>query len=288
MEGVETIQRGEDAYPKALVRVPHPPSCLRLRGSLGGVGIRRVALVGSRQSDDYGLEVAWTMARTLARAGVSVISGGAEGVDSAAHRGALKAGGHTTVVLGSGMDQLYPASNRELFEQVVAQGGALVSEYDDDFQATSWSFPKRNRIVAGLSEAVVVVRARERSGALNTAKWARQLGVSLFAVPGDVRSELSVGPHTLLRQGARLVASAEDLLEVLGLSVQTELPATSPAGLDATASTLYRLLGREPRHTDEVARAAGLSPGPALAALLTLELQGLCEQRPGHFFLRRT
>jgi DNA processing protein len=288
MEGVETIQRGEGAYPQALLRIPHPPSQLRMRGSLGGSGARRVAIVGSRRPDDYGLEMARTIARDLARAGVSVISGGAEGVDSAAHRGALEAGGHTVVVLGSGLGQLYPASNRDLFERVVEKGGALVSEYDDDFRATPWSFPKRNRIVAGISEAVVVVRAGERSGALNTARWARKLGVALFAVPGDVRSELSAGPHDLLRQGARLAASAGDVLEVLGLTAQLELPGTNPAGLDPAASALYQILGREPRHADEVAHAAGLSPGPVLAALLDLELQGLCEQRPGHFFLRRT
>jgi DNA processing protein len=291
MEGVRTILRGEGDYPEALLRVPQPPVRLRLRGCLAPAKIRRVprvAVVGSRECDEYGLEMARAIAGGLARAGVSVMSGGAEGVDSAAHQGALESGGHTTVVLGGGMGHLYPASNRDLFARVVAQGGALLTEYDDDFHATTWSFPQRNRIVAGLSEAVVVVRARERSGALITAEWARKLGVPLLAVPGDARSDLSAGPHGLLRQGARLAASASDVLNALGLAGQLELPAADPVGLDADASALYRVLGREPRHADDVARAAGLLPGPALAALLALELQGLCEQRPGHYFLRRT
>ncbi len=291
MEDVQTILRGEGAYPEALLRIPQSPARLRLRGSLGPKGIGRVirvAIVGSRHADEYGQEMARAIAAGLGRAGVSVISGGAEGVDSAAHRGALESGGHTVVVLGSGMDRLYPVSNRDLFARVVAQGGALLSEHDDDFHATTWSFPQRNRIVAGLSEAVVVVRAGERSGALITAEWARRLAVPLFAVPGDARCDLSAGPHALLRQGARLAASADDILGALGLAGQLELPPAGPIGLDADAAALYRVLEREPRHADDVARSAGLSPGPALAALLVLELQGLCEQRPGHYFLRRT
>jgi DNA processing protein len=243
-------------------------------------------VVGSRRCDEYGADLARGIAAGLARAGVSIVSGGARGVDAAAHEGALEAGGHTVAVLGTGVDVVYPAEHRDLFERIVASGGALVSEQPDGTPGWKGNFPRRNRIVSGMSDAVVVVRAGERSGALITAAWATSQGVPVLAVPGDARDPLSAGPHGLLRHGARLAASAEDVLAVVGVEAppprQVELPA-----LGAGASALLSALGRKPRHADEVARAAGLAPGAALAALLTLEIEGLCEQRPGHYFLRR-
>jgi DNA processing protein len=215
-----------------------------------------------------------------------VVSGGAEGVDAAAHRGALDAGGHTVAVMGCGLDFVYPVGHRDLFARIVARGGALLSEYEDAVPPAEYTFPQRNRIVAALCRAVVVVRAGERSGALITAKWAHRLGVTLLAVPGDVRSPLSAGTLALLRQGARPAASAEDVLAAVGLLPLRVEPAPAPA-LAGDAAAVYRALSREPVHADAVARAAGLAPGPALAALLELELEGLCEQRPGPLFRRR-
>jgi DNA processing protein len=284
MESARTLRPGDGHYPEPLARIPERPEALRVRGALGGA--RRVALVGSRVPDEYGVDVARDLAAGLARAGISVVSGGALGIDAAAHEAALDAGGHTVVVLGTGVDVVYPARHRDLFERVLAAGGALVSEQPDGTRALRHLFPRRNRIVSGLSDAVVVVRAGEQSGALITAAWARAQGVPVLAVPGDVRDPLSAGTTALLRSGARVAASAEDVLAALGLDAPAEPQLSLPA-LGAEESALLSALARRPRHADEVARAARLAPGAALAGLLALEVQGLCEQRPGHYFLRR-
>jgi DNA processing protein len=286
MEAPRTIRPGAGPYPAALSRVSDRPSELRLVGSLGAPRAR-VAIVGARRTDEYGADLAHELAAGLARAGVSVVSGGARGVDAAAHEGALSAGGHTVAVLGTGVDVVYPAEHRDLFGRIVAGGGALVSEQPDGTPGFKANFPARNRIVSGMSDAVVVVRAGERSGALVTAAWARSQGVPVLAVPGDVRDPLSAGTLRLLREGARVAASAGDVLAAIGIAV-AEAACPELPRLGAAESALLSALARRPRHAGEVARAAGLAPGAALAGLLALEIQGLCEQRPGHYFLRRT
>jgi DNA processing protein len=290
MEAARTIRPEDGHYPQALARRAEAPAALRVRGSLGGER-PRVAVVGTRLPDEYGSELARRIASGLARAGVSVISGGAIGVDAAAHKAALDAGGHTVAVLGSGLDAPHPASNARLFARILESGGALVSELADGMEARRWTFPERNRIVSGMSDAVVVVRAAAKSGALITADWAKRQGVPVFAVPGDVDHPLSAGPLALLRSGAQLAAAAEDVLGALGIAaaplpVQPSLPLLG-LGLDVGARALLEALGPRARHADELARAARLPPAAALAGLLELELEGLCEQRPGHQFLRR-
>jgi DNA processing protein len=285
METPTTLRPGDGSYPPALLRLADPPAELRLRGSLGGPG-RRVALVGARSCDEYGRDLAARLARGLARAGVTVVSGGALGVDAAAHQGALEGGGTTVVVLGAGVDRPGPASNGPLFDRVLASGGGLVSELPDGTPPLPHHFVLRNRLVAALCDAVVVVRAAPGSGALITAARARELGVPLLAVPGDLHLALSQGPHRLLREGARLATSAEDVLAAIGLEPgrQPELPQLAAPAED---QPLLDALSASPRHLEEVARLAGLRPGAALAALLRLELDGRCEQRPGQRFLRR-
>jgi DNA processing protein len=281
---VFTLRRGDPGYPAPLERLPEPPAWLRVRGNL--LAARRVALVGARLPDEYGDSMAAALAWGLARAGLSVVSGGAQGVDAAAHRGALEAGGHTVAVMGCGLDHAYPAGHRDLFERIVAAGGALVSEYDDAFHPERWTFPERNRIVAALCDAVVVVRAGERSGALITAGWARRLGVPLLAVPGEAGHPLSAGPLALLRAGARPAVEPEDVLRELGLA-RSAAPAPARPEPGGDAGAVLRALGGRGCHADEVAREAGLGAGAALAALLSLELAGLVEQRPGQVFRRR-
>ena len=284
MESARTLRPADGRYPAALARVAERPAELRLRGNLGDR--RRVAVVGSRATDEYGADLAREIAAGLARAGVSVVSGGALGVDAVAHEAALDAGGHTVAVLGTGVDVTYPASHRELYGRILASGGALLSPFPDGTPGFRSNFPARNRIVSGLSEAVVVVRAGARSGALITASWARAQGVPVLAVPGDVRDPLSAGTTGLLKAGARAVASAGDVLEIIGIEAHPQPQRTLP-NLAGDETALLGALARRPRHADEVARTAGVAPGAALAGLLALEVLGLCEQRPGHYFLRR-
>ncbi len=284
MDVPRTLRPGDGPYPGLLAQIPDRPALLRVRGDLRGE-VRRAAVVGSREPDGYGEDMARAIAAGLARAGISVVSGGARGIDGVAHRAALEAGGHTVAVLGTGVDVPYPAQHRGLFAQVLEAGGGLVSEQPDGTPAFKQNFPARNRIISGMCEVVVVVRTRAESGALITASWARSQGRAVLAVPGDARDELSAGTHALLRGGARLVCSAADVLSEMGLAevqAQRPLPALSCEG-----STLLAALSRKPRHAGEVAQAAGMRVSEALAGLLSLELEGLCEQRPGHYFLRR-
>ena len=259
-----------------------------MRGELPRPGDRVVAVVGSRTAGPAGLDQARKIGWALARAGAWVASGGAVGIDAAAHVGCLEAGGRTVVVLGGGLDHLYPAENRELFARIVESGGGLVSEMDDGRRAAAWSFPRRNRIVAALGEATVVVRAGAESGALLTAGDAARLGQRVWAA-GGVPGDEGVGLRTLAEAGASVFGTVEELVSGLGLDegVGTAIDAADPRSLDGEAATLLGALDREPRGADEVARRAGVGPAAVLAGLMELELLGLVERRPGRGFARR-
>jgi len=286
MDLARTLHPGDGTFPGALTRIPGPPASLRLRGVLGSP-VARVAIVGARDADEYGRDMARRLARGLARAGVSIVSGGARGIDAEAHEGALEAGGHTVVVLGCGVDQPTPRSQRILFERVLEAGGALLSEYEDGTPVRDFRLVERNRLVSGLADAVVVVRASRTSGALITAALARRQGRPLLAVPGEAGHPLSEGPLRLLREGARLAAEPADVLGCLGLAAgqQAELPL---GDLAPPARALLGALSLAPRHVAEVASLALQTTSEALAGLLMLELDGLCEQRPGQRFVRRS
>ena len=285
LDQVRTLLPGDGEFPEALTRIPRPPGSLRLRGALGAPRAR-VAIVGAREADEYGRDLARRLARGLARAGISIVSGGARGIDAEAHEGALEAGGHTVAVLACGVDRPTPRGNRVLFERILEAGGGLLSEYPDGTETRDYQFVERNRLVSGVSDAVVVVRAGRGSGALITARLARLQQKPLLAVPGEVDHPLSEGPLGLLREGARLATGPEDVLECLGLAPaqQVELPL---GDLASPARELLGALTLAPRHLAEVARDARLSTGEALAGLLVLELDGLCEQRPGQRFVKR-
>lgn len=284
MRGACTIRRGEEGWPSALALLPDPPAFLRVRGTLPGRGERLVAVVGSRACSARGLDEARRIGAALARAGVWVVSGGAAGVDAAAHAGCLEAGGRTIVVLGGGLDHLYPAGNLGLFARVVESGGALVSELEDGRGAAAWSFPRRNRIVAALGEATVVVRAGARSGALLTAAHAARLGRVVWAAAGVSGGEGN-GLRQLLGGGASPFRSVDGLVAGLGLAPRA-FDRGVPETLGGEAAALLGALGRDPRGTDEVAGRAGLSPAAVLAGLMELELLGLVERRPGRGFAR--
>jgi DNA processing protein len=257
----------------ALLRAIHdPPRRLYLRGGgaselLSGPA---VAVVGARACSPYGAQVARMLGRKLAAAGVVVVSGLARGVDGEAHRGALESDGHTVAVLGCGIDRDYPAAHAGL-AHTIAERSLLVSEYEPGVEPAPWRFPARNRIVAGLCAATVVVEARERSGALITADFALEEGREVFAVPGEITSALSAGTNALLRLGATPLTSAADVLEALGLETETRSAAPHP---------LLQLL---PASADELARRTGLSPGAIAAALAELELSGLAAEGDGTY-----
>ena len=247
-----------------------------------------MSVVGSRESSADGLRLARSLGAAIARTGAWVVSGGALGIDAAAHAGAVEVGGRTMVVLGGGLDHLYPAENRGLFARAVESGGGLVAEVDDGRRAAIWSFPRRNRIVAALGEATVVVRAGAKSGALITARYAARIGQPVWVaseVPGDEGN----GLRQLASEGAREFRTAAELAAALqlGLVARAGWEAPDAAGLDGTAAVLWGALDGEPRGPDDVARRAGVGPGAVLAGLMELELLGLVERRPGRGFARR-
>jgi DNA processing protein len=304
--GARAVTLGDPSYPQLLRAIENPPPVLYVRGELPG-DRRRVALVGARAADDPALQLSRQLGEQLAIAGIEVVSGGARGVDAEAHAGALWGGGHTVAVLGSGIDVAYPPENAALFERIAAGGGALVSELPPGTPATRPNFPRRNRTIAGLSHATVVVRATAESGALITAQHAKAQGRPIFAVPGEEGEALTAGPLRLLAAGdAAPVTCAREILELLGWSVPGKLAAREDAvvpsrpsaarppaprppeqALDGAALRVWEILdGQRPIHVDVLAARARLATHDALRWLTELELKGLIHQRPGKYFLR--
>ena len=261
--GLRFLARSADAFPPLLGAIHDPPPGLFVRGDADVALLvgPAVAVVGARACSGYGAEVARRLGRELAAAGVVVVSGLARGVDARAHEGALDADGVTVAVLGCGIDRDYPAAHRDLAARI-ARRGLIASEYAPGVEPAPWRFPARNRIVAGLAVATVVVEARERSGALITADFAMEEGREVFAVPGEITSSLSAGTNALLRAGAAPLCAVGDVLESLGLEATARTAASDP---------LLELL---PASVDELARTAGLEAAELAARLAELELEG--------------
>jgi DNA processing protein len=280
--GTRWLAGGSPEFPKALRAIFDTPVGLFVRGDapLQVLDGRAVAVVGARSCSPYGSHVARMLGRELAAAGLVVVSGLARGIDGEAHRGALEAGGTTIGVLGCGIDRDYPAAHAELARRVAASG-LVVSEYAPGVEPAPWRFPARNRIIAGLAQASVVVEARERSGALITADLALEEGREVFAVPGEITSALSAGTNRLLRQGATPLTSAADVLEPFGLS-----PVERQRGqLGSDAERMLARLQEGPAGADELSRKLELDAGVVAAALAELELAGLISQEAGVFRL---
>ena len=256
------IQLGSSDYPQLLSEISDPPACLWARGDRAAFAQIGVAVIGARYASQEGLAAAHEIAFDLARAGIVVISGLARGVDSAAHRGALDAGGRTIAVLGTGIDVVYPAENAELSEMIAASG-LLVTEFSLGSAPEDWHFPRRNRIISGLSKAVVVVEAKEKSGSLITARLAADQGRDVMAVPGTFVGGRNRGANALLRDGAKLVESAVDILQELGLD--DSLARRSPKGEGGQVVEFT---------VDEIAQQLKIPAGEALARLLEWELTG--------------
>ncbi|MBN2549465.1 MAG: DNA-processing protein DprA [Anaerolineales bacterium] len=265
-------------YPRRLKEIDQPPPVLYLQGELSEVDQWAVAIVGTRRITAYGRQVAQELAAAMARNGVTVISGLARGVDAAAHQAALDAGGRTLAVLGCGVDVIYPPENRRLAGSIIQQG-ALLSDYPPGTAPEAGNFPPRNRIISGLAQAVVVVEAGEKSGALITAAYAADQGRQLFAVPGNINAPQSRGANILIREGARILLSSQDILETLNLAqVAQQRSARVVLPTDATEAHLYALLGREPLHVDEIRLQSNLPIEQVSASLTLMELKGLVRQ----------
>lgn len=280
--GGRLVTWADASYPDLLRQIHDPPIFLFALGELTAADAFAVAIVGSRDATAYGRQMTATIAEGLAAAGVSVVSGLARGVDGAAHAAALRAGGRTLAVLGSGIDVIYPSEHHRLHMQI-AKSGAVVSEYLMGTQPDGENFPARNRIISGLSLGAVVVEATERSGSLITAQCAAEQGREVFAVPGPVGAR-SRGTHQLLRQGAALVEQADDVLREIAPHLRPSAR-TAPA-LSDVERTVVGQLDDTPRSVDELIAATGLSAGMILETLLVLELRGVVRQLPGQGFAR--
>lgn len=282
---VHVLMPDDPAYPATLLHLAQPPVPLFARGRLELLDTPMIAVVGTRRASAYGREAARRIAGGIGAAGSTVISGLARGVDGVAHRAAGL--DRTVAVVGSGIDVHFPAEHRRL-QDAIAVEGLLLTEQLPGAPPVGHNFPRRNRIIAGLAVAVVVVEAPPRSGALSTAARAADLGREVFVVPGPIDSPLSAGGNALIRDGAKLITSAREVLATLELPLPPDdceevLP---PDGLEGQGLALWRALGGEPRHVDEISTAVGLDPRRSLASLLALEVRGHARQLPGMRFVR--
>lgn len=285
--GFALVAYGEPEYPALLVEIPDPPPVLYVAGELGHDDGRAVAIVGSRKASTHGQRFARKLARGLAECGFVVVSGLAQGIDAAAHQGALDAAGRTLAVFGAGLDVIYPGWNAEL-ARAIRGSGAWLSELPLGSEPRAHHFPRRNRLISGLARGVVVVEAAERSGSLITAYCALDQGREVFAVPGLPGAYNSRGAHRLLRAGAKLVETVADVLEELAPDAP---PGARPAALPQSAPegalrSLWEVLEDAPRHIDEIAAQLGAGPGEVAAGLLELVLGGHAEEWPGKRYAR--
>jgi DNA processing protein len=279
--GVQVLTWDDATYPRHLKEIDQPPPVLYVRGSLKDEDDWAVAIVGTRKVTAYGRQVAEEIATTLARSGVTIISGLARGVDSIAHQAALNAGGRSLAVLGNGLDQVYPPENRKLAAQILEQG-ALLSDYALGTPPDGQNFPPRNRIISGLSLAVIVVEAGDTSGALITASFAAEQGRDVFAVPGNINAPQSRGTNRLIRDGAQPLLSPQDVLETLNLTMVTEHQAVRVAlPSDPVEASLYKLLSQQPMHVDEIRSLAQMPIETVSATLAMMELKGMVRQVGG-------
>ncbi len=280
-KNISILIQQDESYPKRLNEIDQPPPVLYTQGNINPDDEWSVAIVGTRRVTAYGRQVAEDIAGRLARNGLTIISGLARGVDSIAHQAALDAGGRTIAVLGSGLDRIYPPENRHLAEQIKANG-ALISEFSPNTPPEASNFPQRNRLISGLSLAVIVIEAGIKSGALITASFAADQGREVFAVPGNITSPGSMGTNRLIQNGAHPLLSAEQVLEILELSMVAE-HRTARVALpsDAVEAQLFEILGVEPLHIDEVTNRTEIPVEKVTASLALMELKGMVRQVGG-------
>lgn len=293
--GCRVVHWHEPEYPQNLLQIYDPPVVLYVRGDASTLNSPSVSIVGTRRPTVYGTQMAERMGRDLAKRGLTIVSGLARGVDAIAHEGTTSAGGRAIGVLGTGIDVCYPKENRKLYEKVLERG-AIISELPTGSHPAPENFPVRNRIIAGMPLGVVIVEGKEHSGSLITARLAMESGREVFGVPGNVTQEVSFAPNLLIKQGAKLVTSAEDVIEELPTPVRAALVQAEAVesaqrnllaadGLNATERKIYEMLSaEEARHIDELVENTGLNSSEVLATLFSLEMKGIIRQLPGKQF----
>lgn len=284
--GVRAVTQRDPGYPADLAAIYDPPAVLFVRGALPDQRRPHLAVVGSRHPTRYGEEVARAFAEPIARAGAVIVSGLAYGVDAIAHRAAIDAGGTTVAVLGGGIDDdnVYPSQHRSLASQIVAAGGAVVSEFPIGTHVMKQHFPFRNRVIAGLSRGTLVVEAKATSGSLITARAALEAGRDVFAVPGSVHSELSEGPNNLIKSGAFAATVPGDVLTRLGIEARESKPDYAPGSPEE--ERLYAALSRDPQHADELTSKSGMKPEAVSSVLTLMELKGSARHLGGRYYVR--
>ena len=291
---VRKIKKSNKEYPATLKNIYFPPEELFVNGSISPSDNNAVAVVGTRRATYYGLESAEKIAYELALRGITVISGMARGIDSAAHRGALKAGGRTIAVMGSGHNYIYPRENRKLYDDIV-KSGAVISEFPPGMPPLKANFPRRNRIISGMSKGVVVVEAPEKSGAMITVDFALEQGKEVFAVPGNVNSAKSSGTNSLIKEGAKLAVDVRDILEELkGFLDAGEIDRAVSGGktaalrpkLESDEKIIFGVLNEEPKNIDEITEITNLPASRVSKALLKMELKKVVRAVPGENFIR--
>jgi len=287
--GYRIVTMLDPDYPPLLLEIPDPPPFLYVLGQLDS-SIMNIAVVGSRNATPYGLSTTKQLCKDLALRGITIVSGMARGIDTAAHEGVLMGKGKTIAVLGSGFERVYPAENLNLFHKI-AENGAVVSEFPLKTEPEGHNFPIRNRIISGISLGTVVVEATKKSGSLITARLAAEQNREVFAVPGSINSFKSIGTHTLIKQGAKLVEHAQDIIEELSPLIQAYVAADDKnkkmdklPPLSSEESLVLKELGPYPVHIDEIARNISMEPGKLSSILLRLELKEIVAQVPGKLF----
>ena len=290
-KGIKILILTDTDYPALLLEIPDPPPCLYAYGCISSTQ-KNISIVGSRNATQYGLDTTQRLARDLASLGITIVSGMARGIDTAAHEGALMSHGKTIAVLGSGLERIYPRENETLFHRI-AETGAVISEFPLNAEPEAHHFPMRNRIISGLSLGTVIVEATLRSGSLITARLAAEQNREVFAVPGSINSFKSTGTHTLIKQGAKLVEQAGDIMDEISYwmdhsvsedsNVMDVNTAPEPS-LSPLETSVLHALEHYPLHIDDLIRKLGMAPSDLSSTLLRLELKGVVQQDPGKLF----
>ncbi len=277
---------GEEDYPERLLNIHLPPPVLYVRGNIKSVDrAKGVGIVGTRKPSQYGIRVASEFSKRLAEHNIAIISGGAYGIDTFALRGAVENGGYAVAVLGNGLINPYPASNKWLFRKIVEKGGAVISEFPPEAKPARENFPRRNRIISALSDIVLVVEAGEKSGSLITAAWAAEQNIDVYAIPGPITSETSKGTNLLIKEGAKMALGVDDILYELGETpenVQTTLTLTEDE------KKVFDMLSDEPVHIDSLSQKLKVEVFHLIPLLFSLELKGAVRQLPGKYYVKES